>query len=135
MTCTKQQLETGSADTHTHCCLLQDSGSGDTLRSPLTLCLAPFKLQIVLRTLFRTRKDRIVLLFDVLGHIICSNRSDSPALAQTDAGLFDRDATCDSHGDMQNTLTWSVTQGSRIGNRGPLFLFPEARGVVMQGCN
>ncbi len=76
---------------------------------PLTLCLAPFKLQIVLHTLFRTRKDHIVL-FDVLARIICSNRSNSLLLVQTSACKTETahatHATCDSRGDKLNKLTW-----------------------------
>ena len=58
---------------------------------PLTLCLAPFKLQIVLHTLFRTRKDHIVP-FDVLGlHYLFKHVQLTSA--RTDIGLLDRDGT------------------------------------------
>lgn len=80
---------------------------------PLTLCLAPFKLQIVLHTLFRTRKDHIVL-FDVQGRIIPWNRSNSPQLTQTAACSTETahitHATSDLLGDTLNTLTWRVTK-------------------------
>lgn len=130
MTCTKKLMETEPRHTPTvvSCWI----GAVVIHDDPLTLCLAPFKLQIVLHTLFRTRKDHVVL-FDVLGRIICSNGSNSPALTQALACSTETaritHATCDSHGDMLNTLTWSVTQGSALGNSKPLF--PEARRVVM----
>lgn len=64
------------------------SPAGEQQKWYTTLYLSPFKLQIVFHTLFRTRKDHIVL-FDVLGHTICTNRSSSPPLTQTSACLTD----------------------------------------------
>lgn len=135
MTCTKLQLKT--MPWHTPTVVSSRIGAGVIHDDPLTLCPAPFKLQIVLHTLFRTRKDHIVLS-DVAGCIICSNTSNSPALTQTSACSTETaritHATCDSHGDMLNTLTLSVTQGSGLGNRRPLFSPPGARRVVVQAC-
>lgn len=126
MTCTKQQLETEGRHPPTvvSCRIVAVVIHDD----PLTLCLAPFKQQIVLHMLLPDQKRSHCPLWHAGLHYLFKQAQFTTP--HTDLGLFWRrhvkiHATCDSRGDMLNTLTCSVTQGSQLGNRRSLF--PGAR--------